>query len=165
MAKKDFSNANTNRVYGVISEATAPLDDFDAQRLEEIEQAQIPDDYAQQRYQEQEKRHPELFKPEEPETPKENDPAAGKQGATASWTNHKRRTTKKATEEKKTYPRYNIYVPSRDIYEDFAIYAKDIGMNTSALIAQIMEQIVTANREQIEEAKKRHAKAQQKKYE
>lgn len=67
MPKKDFSNANTARVYGAMKEATAePMDDYDAQRMEEIEKSQQPDDYAQQRYQEQEKSHPELFTPAEP---------------------------------------------------------------------------------------------------
>lgn len=71
MPKKDFSSANTSRVYGTMREATAePIDDYDAQRLDEIEQMQGPvDDYMQQRYQEQAKRHPELFTPAEPPKP------------------------------------------------------------------------------------------------
>ena len=97
---------------------------------------------------------------------KKIDPAAGiKEDPGTSWITHEGRTTTETTGERRTYPRYNIYVPEKEIYEDFAIYAKDIGMNVSALVFKFMTEIVDANREQIEEAKRRHAKAQQKKYE
>ena len=51
MAKKDFSGANTGRVYDAIAAATAELDDYTEQRLAEIEGEPL-DDYTDQRIQE-----------------------------------------------------------------------------------------------------------------
>lgn len=73
MAKKDFSQTNTSRVYAAIQEAAAaPLDDFDAQRLAELQGEQKTvdgqeSDYAQERTRDVRRRHPKAFDEPEPE--------------------------------------------------------------------------------------------------
>lgn len=133
MAKKDFSQTNTSRVYAAIQEAAAaPLDDFDAQRLAELQGEQKTvdgqeSDYAQERTRDVRRRHPEAF--DEPEPEKQPEPK------------------KKPVKEKKVAISIFLTPSNYEALKRLAHYRQS---SAGALIDEIVKEYIDANRDELD---------------
>ena len=152
MAKKDFSKTNTGRVYGAIQEATAPVDDYDAQRLEELEKSEHPDDYAQQRFQELNKRHPELFQQEEQE---EQEKPTRKPRRTYTPEEIKAAKAHRKTQGKKGMKMTRINMAfDPELYDYIRVMARVYGGTITDFVNVLIRRSYEADRETYEQAKK-----------
>lgn len=153
-AKKDFSKTNTGRVYSAIQEATAPIDDYDAQRLEELEKATQPDDYAAQRYQEQEKRHPELFKQEVQEESDGDEKPQRKPRRTYTPEEIKEAKKHRKTQGKKGMKLTRINMAfDPELYDYIRVMARVYGGTITDFVNVIVKRSYEADRETYEKAK------------
>ena len=53
-------------------------------------------------------------------------------------------------QEEKPYIRVNIFVPDREVYRDFQIFAASLGTSVSSLLYELMQKYVSAHRQDIE---------------